>query len=115
MLATELIIEKLKEVSGFKNCAIVTQEGLSIDSYFTEEIDKDFLSAITFSMYSEIEKQSKRIGRNEPKTSIMETDANLLAITTIPMQGESFVLFSEFSHDTNPITLMDSINKIAHQ
>jgi predicted regulator of Ras-like GTPase activity (Roadblock/LC7/MglB family) len=51
MFATELIIDKLKELSGFKNCVIVTQDGLSIDSQLDSDIDKNFISAITFSIF----------------------------------------------------------------
>lgn len=114
MFATELIIDKLKELSGFKNCVIVTQDGLSIDSQLDSDIDKNFISAITFSIFSEIEKQSNRIGRKNPKTSVMETDTGILAITSMPpIDGESFIIFTEFAHGSDSIHVMDSINKIS--
>lgn len=113
MLATELIIERMKELSGFKSCVIVGQDGLALDSYIPDDTDKNFISAVISSMFSEINKQSNRINRKEPKTTVMETDQAILAITQMPIQGEPFIIFSEFSSTSNSIDIMDSVNKLS--
>lgn len=112
MLATGLIIEKIKDISGFKSCIIVGKDGLSIDSYIAENDDKNFISAIVSSMFSQINKQSNRFHKKNPGTSILETDLAVFAITKIPIDAEDFIIFIEFVHNSDSIFILDSVNTI---
>ncbi len=113
MLVTGLIIDQIKEISGFKSCIIVGQDGLPIDSFISDDTDKNLLSALVSSMFEQITKQSNRFNKKNPKTSIIETDSAVLSITKIPIDGEPFVVFSEFEFNSESIYILNSINKIS--
>lgn len=112
MLATELIIEKLKDISGFKSCIIVGQDGLSLDSFISDNEDKNFLSAIVSSMYNEINKQSNRFSKKDPEISIMETDQAVLAISKMPIDTETYIIFNQFEQDSDSISIMESLKQL---
>jgi predicted regulator of Ras-like GTPase activity (Roadblock/LC7/MglB family) len=114
MLATDLILQKIQGLGGVKGCLIVSVDGLVIDSITPDALDKDLISALISSIYSDTSKQSVRLNRGQPKIIIMETDDSVLAITHITMDNEPFNVFTEFKMGLDTTQIVESLRTVTN-
>lgn len=106
------IIDKIKDLPGFNSCVITSSDGLTIDSFKFQDNDNGILSAIIPSIFADIDKQSRRLGRYEAKNSMLETDKEIISITKIPFNEQTLILFTEFSNSTDSTNIIESIDEI---
>lgn len=96
MLATDLIIKRIKPLRGVNSCIVVGQDGLVIDSFFSQEEDKDLLAARIFAVFTETTKQFSRMNIGKPKFIVMETSDLNFSLCQMLLGGEIINVFIEF-------------------
>ncbi|MBC7473857.1 MAG: roadblock/LC7 domain-containing protein [Candidatus Sericytochromatia bacterium] len=111
MLATDLILQKIQSINGIKNSIIVGRDGLIIDSFFYETVDKDLFSAHVLSIFSQITKQAKRFNPNVPKIIIIETDEIVAFIIEIKISDEGMIIYTEFKVGLDIINTIDILKE----
>jgi predicted regulator of Ras-like GTPase activity (Roadblock/LC7/MglB family) len=113
MLTTDLILQKIQTLDGVKGCLIVGVDGLVIDSILPlQPLDKDLISALVSSIYTETAKQSARINRQQPNIIIMETDDSVLTIIHITLDNEIFNVFTEFKKGLDTTQIYDDLRSV---
>ena len=112
MLATDLILQKVRDVYGVKGCLIVGEDGLVIDSILPEGADKEFYSAIVSAIFTESNKQSNRIGRGSPHMLTIETDDSTMVIIKLTIDNEILNVFTDFKIGSDTTQIIESMKKL---
>ncbi|GIW22953.1 MAG: hypothetical protein KatS3mg068_1960 [Candidatus Sericytochromatia bacterium] len=106
MLSTNVIIKKAKSYENVLSAFLISSDGFIIDFYTeNQEIDKDYLSSIYLKIYDDIKKTSIRIGKEYPKSFIIETDSYIIGFTKLFIDNDTLILVIEFNNkiDTSKI------------
>lgn len=110
MIATDLILQKIKTLDGIINSVVISPEGLIIGSFFSEEVDKDYFSATVLSIFNQVVKQSSRFGKKNPDVICVETDNSIIMLIEMKME-DPFIIYAEFKPELDTVKLNDDVKE----
>lgn len=112
-MSNQDLLNRIKQISGVQGVVIASKEGLVQDSYLSDSTDPNMVGAVMSSVFTNIEVQSKRMQRGEPKKIIVETDSQVISIMEYNTGSENVLVFGEFGKDMDIESLNNEMHKIS--
>lgn len=113
MFATDVILQKVRDLGGVKSCMIIGSDGLVIDSVVPTAMDKELVSALATAIYNETDKQSSRFKRGHPEVMVIETDTSMIAIMEVFIDTEKIHIFIDFKSGFDTVQILDSLKGLS--
>jgi len=104
----DTLLVDINNIDGILGSIIVGKDGLVIANTLPENIDKDLIGALTSSLFSNIDVQTKKLGKGNLKRLTVQTDLGIFILTEIEM-GTLVVL----SKDNSKPNLSETFRAIA--
>jgi len=110
-MSNQDLLNKIKQISGVQGALIASKDGLIQESSLSGDTDSNIVGAVISSVFNNIEVQSKRMQRGEPKKIIVETDSQVISVLEYPGDFGSVLVFGEFGKDMDLESLSNAINQ----
>ncbi len=100
-MSSQDLLNKINQISGVRGSLIATKEGLITQSALDDSTDPNMVGAILSSVLTQIEVQSKRMQRGNPRKIIIETDSQVMSIFAFDKASENVIVFAEFGKEVD--------------
>ena len=108
-MSSQDLLNRINQLSGVQGALITTKEGLITESSLPESTDPNMISALFSTVFTQIEVQSKRMLRGDPKKIIVETDSQVFSVFAFDSGAENVLVFGEFGKEVDVENLYNTL------
>ncbi|MFN8576043.1 MAG: roadblock/LC7 domain-containing protein [Candidatus Sericytochromatia bacterium] len=110
-MSNQDLLNKIKQISGVKGALVASKDGLVQDSSISDDTDPNVIGTVISYIFNNIQTQSKRMQRGEPKRVILETDSQVISVLEYAGDSGSVLVFGEYGKDIDLEGLNNTINQ----
>ena len=106
----DILLSDINRIEGVMGSLIVGKDGLVIASTMPTDIDKDLVGALTSSIFSNVDIQTKRMQRGLLKRMVLDTNNGLAVLAEVEMG--TLVVFSKHEQKFDINNVLTAVNAL---